>query len=510
MKPQKILALFALSILFSQCSTPLEEAVSDHYQNHMKPFYHGVASGDPLPTALIIWTRITPDRQMKHIEVTWEISLEANFATVIKSGLFTTGPKRDYTVKVDVQGLSPGTKYYYRFQGLGGTSPVGIARTIANNARQVKLAVVSCSNYEFGYFNAYGALAQVQDLDAVVHLGDYIYEYGQGVYGDTTIGRHNLPNKELITLSDYRTRYSLYHTDPDLQAAHAAAAFINIWDDHEIANDAYVEGAQNHQDDEGPYDDRKSAAVRAFYEWLPIREGQHYRSFSFGDRAQLIMLDERLAGRTAPVDSVTDPNFQDPNRAILGQEQLAWVQKQLSESQAQWKIIGNQVIFSYLNYGYEGQFTTNLDSWDGYPSEQRALASFIKSEEIKNLVFVTGDTHRSWAFEVAIDPFHEYDASTGKGAMAVEFGTTSISSSNANEMATDSEVIAHEEYISNSPLNPHLKYVNMRDHGYLLLHLTEEEAIGEFWYVETLTERNISVNLGKRIWVANGQTRLQQ
>ncbi len=491
---------------------PLQEPVAQLFDASLKPFYHGVASGDPLTNAVIIWTRVTPEEAIPQVEVTWEISTDESFGNVIQTGAFTTNPARDYTVKIDVSGLEADYQYYYRFAALGNTSPVGTTKTAPEGSTPVKFGVVSCSNYEFGYFNSYGALALEEDLDAVIHLGDYIYEYGPGDYGDTTLGRTNIPEKEIVTLSDYRTRYSLYRLDEDLRQAHGRYPFINIWDDHEVANDSYTTGAQNHQEDEeGDYQERKEAAVQAYYEWLPIRENaQHYRSFSFGELVDLIMLDERLEGRTKPLDSLSDPALNDESRSMLGQEQFEWLLDQLSSSEAQWKVIGNQVIFSYLNWGYEPSFTINLDSWDGYPAEQGRIADFIMSEAIENVVFVTGDTHSSWAFEVSVDPFESYDQATGEGAIAVEFGTTSINSANANERYDTDTVRMHEDRIVNSAINPHLKYANLRDHGYLLLSLSEEEATAEWRYVATLREKSTATKLGKTLAVEAGKTKLME
>ncbi|MEL6535363.1 MAG: alkaline phosphatase D family protein [Bacteroidota bacterium] len=505
-----LLGLLAACQPTSETHAPWTDATQHLFEDGLKPFYHGVASGDPLQDAVILWTRVTPIDSLPEIEVRWEVSTSEEFELIAAQGTTTTDPGRDYTVKVDAQGLEPGTAYFYRFHALDATSMTGRTRTAPTASEQLKFAVVSCSNYEFGYFNAYGALAARTDLDAILHLGDYIYEYGQGVYGDTTIGRLNLPAKELVALSDYRTRYSQYRLDPDLRAAHANHPFINIWDDHEIANDAYQDGAQNHQEDEGPFETRRSAAVQTYYEWIPIREGKHYRTFGYGDLAEVIMLDERLAGRTAPADSLTDPRLQAEDRSMLGAEQLAWLQNQLTESNAQWKVIGNQVIFSYLNWGFEPNFTINLDSWDGYPQEQKALADFIREQEIKDLVFVTGDTHTSWAFEASVSPFENYNAATSEGAIAIEFGTTSINSGNTNdrEGATDSLVMVHEQRISNSPINPHLKFVNMRDHGYLLLQLEKEKARAEWHYVGDMSVRNPATTLGKAFEVQAGTVKL--
>ncbi|MCZ8217716.1 MAG: alkaline phosphatase D family protein, partial [Cyclobacteriaceae bacterium] len=303
-----------LSLLIAGCtqtekSKKLTEAITPFVEASQKPFYHGVASGDPLYDRVIIWTRVTPEDSLEQVLVKWEIAEDPAFASVYKTDSVTTTPARDYTVKVDVDGLKPGRFYYYRFKALGTTSMTGRTKTAAVQTDSVALAVVSCSNWEFGYFNAYQKIAE-RELDAVVHLGDYIYEYPVGGYGDTTIGRKHLPVHEIVTLQDYRTRYSQYHLDKGLQNARQQHPFITIWDDHEVANNVFKEGAQNHQDNEGEFAARKAAATQAYYEWLPIREGKsHYRSFSFGNIADLIMLDERLEGRTKPVDSLSDPTY---------------------------------------------------------------------------------------------------------------------------------------------------------------------------------------------------------
>ena len=272
-------------------------------------FDHGVASGDPLPDRVILWTRVTPQTARSgDIPVQWQVSLDRDFGAIIASGETTTSGQRDHTVKVDAGGLEPGTSYYYRFQSGGVLSPVGLTRTLpAAGAEKIRLAFVSCSNYPQGYFNVYRELARRGDLDAVLDLGDYFYEYGVGGYADPKIeaeGRTVVPGNEVVQLSDYRQRHALYKSDPDLQAVHAKHPFIAVWDDHELTNNAYWTGAENHQpDEEGPWDERRAAAVQAYREWMPIRDPETgrrvktYRSFDFGGLATLIMLDTRLIGR---------------------------------------------------------------------------------------------------------------------------------------------------------------------------------------------------------------------
>ncbi|MEM6828941.1 MAG: alkaline phosphatase D family protein [Bacteroidota bacterium] len=475
----------------------------------LAPFYHGVASGDPMAEQVIIWTRVTPKDSLPSIEVAWEVAVDEGFTEIIRSGVKRTDPGFDYTVKVDVDGLAQGSRYFYRFKALGVTSLIGKTKTISSNAEEVRFGVVSCSNYEWGYFNAYGAIAK-EELDAVIHLGDYIYEYGPGGYGDTTLGRVAVPDREILSLQDYRSRYAQYRLDPDLRAAHANHPFINIWDDHEITNDSYKDGAENHQEDEGSYEARKNIARQVYYEWLPIREGEkHYRAFNFGALVDLIMLDERLEGRTQQADSLQDPSLTDPDRTMLGTEQLKWFTSGLTDSKAKWKVIGNQVIYSYLNWGHP-TFNINLDSWDGYPSEQEKIAQVIKENEITNVVFITGDTHSAWAFEVTNKPFDGYDQKTGDGAFAVEFGTTSINSANSNERFPTEQVIQHEKKIVNTDINPHLKFANMRDHGYLLLSLTEDKVTGQWKFMETVKEPNLSFKEIKTMWVSAGEVKLRE
>jgi alkaline phosphatase D len=488
----------------------LAEPVAPLYTPALKPFYHGVASGDPMRDRVIIWTRVTPENALLNLPVQWEVSAKENFSSIIRKGSVTTSPEKDYTVKVDVDGLKPGQYYFYRFSALGKTSITGRTKTLnTNSPDSIKLAVVSCSNWEFGYFNAYGRIAE-KEVDAVLHLGDYIYEYGVGTYGDKSVDRKHLPTHEAVTLQDYRTRYSQYHLDQNLRHVRQRHPFITIWDDHEIANNAYISGAQNHQPEkEGDYASRKAAATQAYYEWVPIREknAKHYRAFKFGSLADVIMLDERLAGRTKQADSIADPLLTDEHQSMLGAEQLAWLEEQLEKSQATWKIIGNQVLFSYVDQStVHPKNPKNLDSWDGYPLEQKRLGDFIRDHKFKNIIFLAGDTHASWAFEVALEP----GKTNGQGLLsplAIELGTTSVSSGNWNESTPDDIVKKGEAQLMAT--NPHLKYTNHRDHGYLLLTLYRDKAKAEWYFVETLKELNEKEHLGQRFEIVKDANKLK-
>lgn len=469
-------------------------------------FEHGVASGDPLSKQVIIWTKVTADGSQR-LPVSYQVSMDPEFAEVQQKGISITSDDQDYTVKVDLRNLQPATTYYYQFECFGVKSPIGRTRTLPEgDIDQIQLAVVSCSNYEWGYFNPLASLALRDSIDAVLHLGDYIYEYQISGYGDTTIGRIHEPPHELISLEDYRTRYAQYRSTAGFQAVHQQHPFITVWDDHEISNDSYVDGAENHQEEEGDYKTRRNAAKKAYYEWMPVREnkGALYRNFNFGNLVDLIMLDERLAGRTAPVDSLDDPTFQDSTRTMLGEAQRTWFFEQLKSSKATWKVIGNQVIFSDLRFGEVfPNRPLNLDAWDGYPYEKKTVIDFIQKNELQNIIFTTGDTHCSWAFDTPSD-LEAYKEKGKAAVVAVEFGTTSISSGNYDEYTTIDTVRQVEQlYLKN---NPHLKYVNLSEHGYLLLRINAEATTAEWHYTEGgLRQASDKERLAKKVKVLAGK-----
>jgi len=497
---------------FSFVAVLLFFPIKDHslIQSASVSFDYGVASGDPLSDQVIIWTKVTSaDKKAKM--VTYKIATDPDMKNVFQTGATIAIADNDHTLKVDVKGLKPANTYYYQFECEGIQSIIGRTKTLpSGSVDQVNLAIVSCSNFEWGYFNPLAALAKRDSIDAVLHLGDYIYEYQISGYGDTTIGRKHEPPHEIISLQDYRTRYAQYRSTPSFQKVHQMHPFISVWDDHEIANDSYVEGAQNHQAEEGDYQDRKAAARKAYFEWMPIRGEAEtvYRKFQFGELVDLLMLDERLAGRTKPVESKEDSSYQDADRTMLGSEQKEWFFKELKNSKAQWKVIGNQVIFSDLRFGeIFPKRPLNLDAWDGYPYEKKSIIEFIKSNQVDNVIFTTGDTHCSWAFETPTS-LEDYQKEGAAANVAVEFGTTSISSGNYDEYTTmDTVQYAQSIYTKN---NPHLKYVNLHDHGYLLLRMRKEISIAEWYYVPGLRTPSDEEKLGKRIKVEAGKPQLIQ
>jgi alkaline phosphatase D len=480
-------------------------------------FAHGVASGDPLSDRVILWTRLTPRKTGKPIPVRWVIARDQHLRDIVNEGVVTALPSRDWTVKVDADGLQPGQRYWYRFEVKQVQSPTGSTRTLPeDSAPRVRFAVSSCSNYPAGYFNAYARIADRDDLDAVIHLGDYIYEYEAGGYAENkALGRIHEPAHEIVSLADYRTRYGQYRTDPDLQAAHAAYPWICVWDDHESANDGWRDGAENHQADEGSWAERRAAAEQAWHEWMPVRERPSagpspiYRSFRFGRIADLIMLDTRLHGRTEQVADRTDAAaINAPGRTLLGADQAAWLAEELRASVrrgAAWHVIGQQLMVAQLVDA--DRVILNTDMWDGYPASRAALFDQLRTERVSDTVILTGDIHSAWAADLTSDPFSaDYVADTGAGSVAVELVTTSVTSPGAR--GTDSEIEARERAIIENL--PHIHYVNLRRHGYLLVDLDAQRVRAEWWFVDRIDARSLNEELGAAFESRRGTNHLQR
>ncbi len=432
----------------------------------LAPFYHGVASGDPLPNAVIIWTRITtPDTGT--VSGTWHIATDTLFANTLDSGPFATGASKDFTVKIDVQGLQPNTFYYYRFEYNGRFSLTGRTKTApTGNVSHLRFAVVSCSDYENGYFNAYEHLMHRNDFDALIHLGDYIYEYGVG----TNIpGREHEPANEIITLSDYRGRFSHYRLDEQLRGLHQNFPFVTIWDDHESANNAWSGGAQNHTPGtEGNWIDRLDNSKTAYFEWMPIRDQaapnqfRGYRKIRYGNLVDLIVLDTRIEGREEQTNNSTTIN--DPTRTLLGTDQFNWLMQQLNDNTTQWKVLAQQVMIAPLRpFG----LLLNEDQWDGYAAERQKIYDTIIANNIDNVVVITGDIHTAWANNLL----------SGTTPVGVEYVTTSITSA-ASPVPIDPNTI-------NSIL-PHIKYANLTQKGYLILDINATKTQGDYYFVNTI------------------------
>jgi alkaline phosphatase D len=453
-------------------------------------FRHGVASGDPLPDRVMIWTRVTsPSGATK---VRWRVGTDDTLSNVVASATVETSALRDHTVKVDVPGLSPGRPYYYAFDADGDTSAIGRTKTLpADSVERVRLATVSCSNYPAGYFNVYRCVANRSDLDAVLHLGDYIYEFANGVYGDgSDSGRVPLPAGEATTLADYRWRYATYRTDVDLQAVHAAHPFIAVWDDHEIVNDAWRGGAPTHKGTEADWRVRLGAAYQAYVEWMPVREStapgiRLYRDFRFGRLADLAMLDTRgLRDRQALPRDAAGANA--PGRTLLGADQETWLFNSLRRSQeagTAWRLLGQQILFAPLSP--TGTAPQNVDVWDGYPAARARVFDFLEREKISNLAVLTGDIHSSWAMDVPRNPFRGYTARSGTGSLAVELVTPAVSSPPLFAGSGMREASALLRLAA-----PHLKYLDGDSRGYVVLDIDAKQLRADWYAVPTVDKRS--------------------
>jgi alkaline phosphatase D len=482
-------------------------------QDEPRLFRHGVASGDPLSDRVILWTRVTtpPARGAAGpVDVRWQVASDERLTRVVASGSTRATTERDFTVKVDAGGLEPGRSYFYAFEAGGERSPVGRTRTLpARGSARVRLASVSCANYPAGYFNVYRCVANRDDLDAVVHLGDYIYEFADGVYGDgKASGRLPLPAAEAVSLDDYRLRYATYRSDVDLQQAHAAHPFIVVWDDHELANDAWAGGASNHDATEGDWLVRRAAAYRAYMEWLPVRESSRegirlYRDFGFGGLVDLVMLDTR-GFRDRQLFGGTNAAIGAPDRTLLGAEQEAWLFDRLRTSQqsgAGWRVIGQQVLFSPVTPPLVP--VLNVDVWDGYPAARTRVLDLLSNENIRDVAILTGDLHSSWAFEVPRDPWRGYDSQTGAGTLAVEMVTPAISSP---PFFTDPAL--RDQAALLSLLAPHLKYLDGESRGYVLLDITRERLKADWYVVPTVAERSDDESNAASFVCERGSSRL--
>lgn len=477
--------------------------LSSRQHGNSYPFQHGVASGDPLTDRVILWTRITPpaDRELYSIPYQWRVCLDPLLRQPLVSGSGVTGMQRDFTVKVDVTGLQPGQTYYYAFEALDHMSAVGRTRTLPQGrVDHLRIAYTSCSNYAWGCFNVYRELAQRPDLDVILHLGDYIYEYAN-LEQSLSTGRLHVPARETLTLEDYRQRHACYKTDNDLQEVHRQHPFMVIWDDHEVANNAWLGGAGNHTEgEEGRWDDRLSGAVQAYMEWMPIRENERgiYRNFRFGDLLDLNLLDTRLAGRNRQAETLDERNS--AQRTLLGYEQEGWLDEKLTAAQQEdicWKLLGQQVMVGQLG---TNETPFNYDQWDGYPAARQRLFDSVRRAGVDNFVVLTGDIHSSWAMTLHDDPFAD---DPGK-ALGVELVTPAVSSPGI-ENYTQASLAAG----SLQPLLPHLNFVDFYYRGYVLLDITRERMQAEWWVVDNIQSHRYVSECLKALVVPAGEAALQ-
>lgn len=505
-------------------------------QGFGKGFTHAVASGEPKARQVLLWTRYVAEQETV---INFEVSENEDFRIIAMQAQTTASPERDWCVKAYASNLKPDTWYYYRFfDSQGVSSPVGRTRTLPEGkVDRFRLAVFSCSNFGFGWFNAYAHAAEANDADLAVHLGDYIYEYGEGTYPSErqrNISRPISPDDEIVTLADYRHRYATYRNDPDLQRLHQVLPMIAVWDDHESTNDSWKDGAQNHQDDEGSWSVRKAIAKRVYREWMPVSDAP-YAFYDVGDLATLFRLDTRLEGReeqfsvekllkgesdphkvAASLNAFAQGDYLDPSRQLLGAAQEEWLTEGLHASKkrgATWQVLVQQVLIGKVKapqalYRYSldalpdylqrrlrsgalaraAGLPLNMDAWDGYPAARdRLFDAALESDA--NLVVLAGDTHNAWQF----------DLTHGGENVGVEFGVSSVSSP------------GFEGYLSMIPAtvmagalvaeNPELAWADTSQRGYMVVELTPNAATNEWRFLRGVKQRSTQLAGTKRIGV---------
>lgn len=496
-------------------------------------FGYGVASGDPLSDRVILWTRVNRD-ETTATTVQWELAKDAAFTNLVASGSAATTSEQDFTVKVDATGLQPGTSYFYRFRHAGETSRTGRTRTLpVGDVSQVRMAVFSCAAFPVGQFHVYADAANRGDIDLALHLGDYIYENGLSQSEQAVaalLGRKLEPRSELLILSDYRARHAHYRTDADLRNMHAAMPIIPVWDDHELINGIWRDGAEGHDPaTEGNFAVRRDAAARAWREWLPVRVPDPakplkiYRSFDIGNLATLHLLDARVIGRDAPTDreAFLSGAAKDSNRQMLGPAQQDWLAAGLAASKATWQVLGQQVLIGrmevplsvYDNFTQSSlddyitalsiaasarsaaqqalvdqrKIPYDLDNWSGYPVARDNLLAAARAAD-RNLVVLSGDSHNAFASDLK-------DAS-GR-AVGVEYATPSVTSTGLElEYPQISRQFLADSLVR---IMPDLKYAETSRRGYLLLTLTPQSARADWIFVSSVLENSFSSSLGKSL-----------
>ncbi|MFF8846804.1 alkaline phosphatase D family protein [Streptomyces sp. NPDC015127] len=499
-------------------------------------FLHGVASGDPLPDGVLLWTRVTPSADAvpgsgrgADTQVDWEVAEDRDFGRVVARGSATSRAGSDHTVKADVRGLRPATTYWFRFTAGSAVSPAGRTRTApaaGAAAAGVRFGVVSCANWEAGWFSAYRHLAARADLDAVLHLGDYIYEYATGGYpAEENVVRPHEPRHEITGLADYRLRHATYKTDTDLQALHAAHPVIAIWDDHEFANDTWSGGAENHTPGtEGAWAARVAAAKQAYFEWMPVRastEGTVYRRLRFGRLADLHLLD--LRSFRSQQSGIGNGDVDDPDRTLTGRAQLDWLKAGLASSDASWQLVGTSVMISPVAFGslpahllgplaellglpQEG-LAVNVDQWDGYTDDRKELLAHLTQRGIENTVFLTGDIHMAWANDVPVKAA-TYPLSA---SAATEFVVTSVTSDNLDDIlhvAPGTVSLVAQGAIRAA--NRHVKWVDMDAHGYGVLDVTAERTQMDYYTISDRTNRDATSAWSRSYRTVSGTQKVER
>jgi alkaline phosphatase D len=477
------------------------------------PFTLGVASGEPSPDGAVIWTRLAPSPLADDglggmpdsaVDVEWEVASDERFAEVVQRGFATAAPELAHSVHVELSGLRPGADYFYRFRTGGHISPVGRTRTApaTGSLAPMTMCFVSCSNYEQGWFTAYRRLAE-EHPDLVVHLGDYQYEYAAGRSTASSGNVRDHVGPETVTLANYRQRYAQYKTDADLQAAHAAAPWLAVFDDHEVADNWADEVPSEPQPG---FLDRRAAAMQAYYENMPLRRSamprgidmQLYRRVQWGGLAMFHMLDTRqyrddqACGDEVRTDCVERT---DPARTLTGTEQERWLLNGFQQSRARWDVLGQQVFFSQIDLTPGPGRGINPDAWDGYTANRDRIVAGLVDSPVRNAVVLTGDVHSHWAAEV-----HENFDDPSSKVVATELVTTSITSGgDGSDSRDDTSAVLAE--------NPHIRYFNNR-RGYVRTRITHDELRADFRVVPFVSRPDAPVHTGASFVVPDGEPAL--
>jgi alkaline phosphatase D len=481
---------------------------SDRAIAAQNPFTLGVASGDPLPDSVVLWTRLAVDPlngggiPRQQIPVEWQIATDENLRQVVQRGTAIARPELAHSVHVDVRELEPARWYWYQFKVGSMVSPIGRTRTapqMGDRLEKFRFAFASCQNYEAGYFTAYRDLVQ-SDLDLVVHLGDYLYE---GATRTDKPRRHNSP--EIVTLADYRNRHALYKTDPDLQAAHAAYPWIFTWDDHEVDNN-YANLIPEDQQPPIAFRRRRINAYQAYYEHLPMRRSPQgidlllYRRLRFGDLVEFNVLDTRQYRSDQPCGDRLKPRCAGasaPNATLMGKTQEQWLLNGLTRSQTRWNVIAQQVMMGQFDVDPKAAKIYNMDQWDGYTAERNRLLQALYQNKTTNPVVITGDVHSSWVHDLKLD----FDRPNSP-IVGTEFITTSISA----EFSKEGIDIAKAAL----PGNPHTQFFDGAFRGYVRCELTPQQWQTDYRVVADVSKPDSSFSTLASFVVENGRPGAQK
>ena len=531
---QALLGVSSTLLLPAACSTTMVGSGG----NAGRVFAHGIASGDLDQSSVVIWTRVSGFSNT--VDVSWTVATDADFRNIVRQGRLATSANRDHTVKVVVDILEPGTDYFYQFAVNDAVSAAGRTKTLpVGHVDKLTIAVASCSNFPFGYFNAYEVIANDPGVDVIAHLGDYIYEYDTDGYGGETgrsIGRNHSPTHEIVSLADYRQRHAQYKTDPGSLAMHARHPLIVIWDDHESANNPWMGGAQNHQPDEGSWQARRAASMQAFYEWMPVRDPiagaapeDYWRHYKFGDLVSLLTLESRHTGRSEQIEYGDLSRFSNadeaqafyrevvgaPDRNFLSRNMEAFLSAEFRESVEsgrRWRVIGNQSVmarsieprlddpfFAELRNQLDDDaratldgitrrgelgLTGDLDAWTGYPAARERFYDVAKDAGVRDLLVISGDSHSYWANALYDD---------AGDSMGVELGTTGISSPRSLLNLGLEGLQRFDEL--NAASNREIVWTDGRYRGYIRLAIDHEGARADFVTVTNVESRDYDTQI---------------